>query len=389
MCRILYLNHNVKGRSTYHRCFSLAKELVLLGHEVTILTNSPTNRIRYHQYTEDKVKIVETPDLLWGSLRTGWDPLNVIRRCAYLKDKQYDLIHAFDTRPTVIIPALFYKKFKKNIPLVIDWSDWWGKGGAITLRPNKVLNALFSPIETFFEEYFRKFADYTTVASSLLQKRAIKLGIKVDKIVILPNGADIRNIFPSDKTKARKALNLPLDKNICIFPGFVLYDIQMVIDSFVYLHSRNPDSILILVGKFSKKVLRLYQAYVNTGDILIRENVPKKTLRLYLNSADVGLLPMADNLTNKARFPMKFGDYLATGIPVVTNKVGDVGNLVQKYKIGFLSQYSPKSIGDTILEIFRNPGKARKISTRGRLFAEKEFSWEFIARSVKSIYQSL
>ncbi len=389
MSRILYLNHNIKGRSTYHRCFLLAKELVLQGHELTLLTNSPTGRIKYREYSEDKVKIVETPDLLWGNLRTGWDPLNVIRRCAYLRDKQYDLIHAFDTRPTVIIPALFYKKFKKNIPLVIDWSDWWGKGGAITLRPNKALNTLFSPIETFFEEYFRKFADYTTVASNRLFDRAKRLGITKGKIMIIPNGSDIRAIYPSDKTEERRKLRLPLNVKICIFPGFVLYDLKMVLDTFLFVHSQNPRTMLILLGKYPKNIWKSYKSLINEGVILIRENADKQLLRLYLNASDVGLLPMANNLTNEARFPMKFGDYLASGIPLVTNNVGDVGKLVDKYKIGFLSRYTPNSMGNVILKIFRNPNKAKKIASQGLTFAKGKFSWKSVAKSVETVYQSI
>lgn len=386
---ILYLNHNVKGRSTYHRCFALAYELTLLGHNVTLLTNSPENRWKFSQYKEKQVAIVECPDLLWGSLRTGWDPVNIIRRCLYLKDKKYDLIHAFDTRPTVILPAFFYKKLVKNVPLFIDWSDWWGKGGAITLRPNKILNILFSPIETFFEEYFRKFANYSTVASRLLMKRIISLGIKPDAATIIPNVSDIRTIYPIDKKLARTKLELPQKTKICLFPGFVLYDLKMVLSAFLYVHSRNPDTRLFLLGEYPNNLDKPYQSLIEKGVIRIFGNINKKKLNLFLSASDVALLPLENNLTNQARFPMKLGDFLAAGIPFVTNNVGDTGYYVKKYKLGYITDYSAPSMGNKILWILNNQIKTDKYASHVRRFSREKFSWEIITKRLNSIYNKL
>jgi glycosyltransferase involved in cell wall biosynthesis len=389
MSKILFLNHNVIGKSTYHRCFCLARELVLFGHSVTLLTNSEKDRIKFKEYLKLGVQIVECPDLFWDSLRTGWDPVNMARRCLYLTDKQFDLIHAFDTRLTVIIPALFYLIFIKKVPLVIDWADWWGKGGAITLRPHKLLNRLFSPVETFFEEYFRKYADHTTVISTALYKRAKNLGLRAETISILHSGADTRTIYPVNKVHAREELGLPDNVKICVFPGFVLYDLKMVLDTFQYIHARNPNIILLLLGEYPKILLEPYQTFLDNNSIRIIGNVGKDKLRLYLSASDVALLPLSDTLTNRARFPMKFGDYLASGIPFVTNKVGDIGNLVEKYKLGFLVDYSASSMGEKILWIFDHPKEAEKISKRALRFARKKFSWEIVAQNLITIYHFL
>ena len=40
--RILFLNHNIIGRGTWWRCFHLARGLVCLGHDVTIIDRDPT-----------------------------------------------------------------------------------------------------------------------------------------------------------------------------------------------------------------------------------------------------------------------------------------------------------------------------------------------------------
>ena len=150
--KILILNHNIEWRGTFQRCYDFAKLLVDGGHEPTIVTNSSSERFRFDEYEFDKIRIVRSPDLFWGILRSGWDPVNALRRSLYLKGRRFDLIHAFDNRPTVIFPALALKQ-RLGCPLVSDWCDWWGRGGAITLRKNKIFNFLFAPVETYFEEH--------------------------------------------------------------------------------------------------------------------------------------------------------------------------------------------------------------------------------------------
>lgn len=70
-----------------------------------------------------------------GALRQGWDPVCAWRRRALLfrENKQYDIIHCLDTRLAVVLPALSYAR-KKQIPIVSDWIDWWGRGGLIKER---------------------------------------------------------------------------------------------------------------------------------------------------------------------------------------------------------------------------------------------------------------
>lgn len=385
---ILYLNHNVIWKSTFHRCFLLARELALLGHTTTIVTNSPTARLRFRSYTKEGVAIIETPDLLWGSLRTGWDPINCLRRYIYLRNYEFDIIHAFDTRPTVIIPALLYRIRHRETPLIIDWADWWGRGGAITMRSNKLLNALFAPVETFFEESFRSFADYTTVTSVKLRQRAINLGINPHKISVLYSGADTRTIYPVNQMMARKILNIPPHSHVCIFPGFVLYDIDVILKAFRKIYKHDSRALLILSGQYPHSLEASYKDLLKGDAIRYMGTVTREQLRTCLSAANIGLLPLKNNIANQARFPIKFGDFLAAGIPFVTNGVGDVGKLVKKYGLAVICKYDPSDIAKKVLSVFQKPTRFRLITQRARRFAENQFSWGVVAKQVLQIYEN-
>src|SRR6266576_279209 len=120
--KILFLNHNVVWKGGFFRAYHWGRHLRSFGHEVTILSISQSNYLRFTGSERDGITLVETPDLLWGRLRTGWDPWDTLLRMVYLLNKDYDIVHCVDSRPNVIIPGLMMKLLGKG-KLIIDWGD--------------------------------------------------------------------------------------------------------------------------------------------------------------------------------------------------------------------------------------------------------------------------
>lgn len=386
--KILFLNHNVIWKSTFHRCFQFAKRLVKEGHDITIVTNHPSSRLNFYYEVIDGVKVVKSPDTLWGQLRTGWDPLNALRRVVFLRKEKFDLIHAFDTRPTVIFPALFLKS-KLKIPLVIDWSDWWGRGGAIKLREPKWINTLFEPFETWFEEYFRKYADYTIVVSQLLFDRAKKLLNRNSNISIISNGADTSSINPIRSDFARKKLNLSKDFQICIFSGYVIYDIKILISALQLLDKEKFPVIFIFAGSTDNIFYRFGNNLIKKGKLKLVGHLDTQGMNTYLGAADIALLPLSDNLANKARYPMKFGDYLAAGKPVITNDVGIVGKMVKGRKLGRLCRYSDRSFSKEIKSLLADKKELKQFSNNCINVAINEVNYDIRVNSLVKVYKTI
>ncbi len=383
--RILMLNHNVIWKSAFHRCFQLGKRLYRKGHEVTIITNSPTSRFRIEELDIEGVHIVESPDLLWGQLRTGWDIWNTIVRMRYLRMRSYDIIHAFDTRPTVIIPALYFQK-RIGVPLIIDWGDWWGRGGAINLRKPWILNKLFEPVETHFEEYYKLKANVLTTVSAALRDRAIKLGISENSIEIIPNGSDTESIKPTTKVSARKLLGLSRTSYLLIFSSFVLYDLKFVLESFKKVLARIPETQLILTGEISPITSQIVGDFVRSGKVIQTGLLPRKKLAMYLSASDICLLPLSDTLTNRARYPGKLGDYVAASRPVVANPIGDIARHFQENRIGLLAKPNTEDFAEKIVHLLGDKTLRSELGNNARIFAEEKHSWEIYAQKLETIY---
>ena len=108
--KLLLLVFNQVGKGTYWRAFHWGRVLARWGHEVTLMATSREARFFFRVSHSAGLRLVETPDLLSGALRSGWDPWNTMKRIAWLGRENFDLVHAFEGRPVVLFPALFEKK---------------------------------------------------------------------------------------------------------------------------------------------------------------------------------------------------------------------------------------------------------------------------------------
>ena len=210
--RVLMIVHHRLWRAAY-RSRIIAEGLARRGHQVTFMVTANNERLRFQDYESDGVRIIETPDLTSGDLRSGWDPVGALRRHHWLRSQgnSFDVVHLFETRPATIFPGLALHK-RLGIPLVIDWIDWWGRGGIISVRRPWWYKLLFAGVETWFEEHFRTYADATTVISYGLARRAVDLGVPEETIHHIRNGSDLNTFKPRPIHEARSRLNLPLDR---------------------------------------------------------------------------------------------------------------------------------------------------------------------------------
>lgn len=379
------LNHNVIWRSTFFRAFYFARELVVRGHRVTIATISKDRIAKPRSSEIEGVTVVETPDLGVSLARTGWDPWDTIFRAAYFQRGDFDVVHGFDCRPVVLAPSLVMR-FGRGIPWVSDWADWWGRGGAISERESWIGRVAFAPFETFLEERFRWLAHHVTVTSRALEDRCLSLGIARDRVHYIPSGANVRTIQPRDRTECRTALRLSADAPIACFVGFVQYDLELVIRAFAVARKTLPAARLLLVGPEHRGARRLVSELGLANSVIDVGAQPFSEVSLFLGAADLLLMPMSDNLMNRARGPIKFGDYMAAGRAVLANPVGDMVEVFQTEDIGLLAPDSADAYGLAMVELLRDRPRTERLGETARRVAEKRLAWSRFAPKLEAVY---
>lgn len=384
--KLLFLNHNVAWSGTFFRAFQLASALAGGGYRVTVVTTSRTARLAPRRRLRDGVELIETPDLFWGRARTGWDPWNTLWRMFGLRAADFDAIHAFDSRPAVILPALYLAR-RGDLPLFLDWADWWGRGGAIEERPGRVVNRLVGGVETWFEEAFRTHALGTTVVSRALEQRAVGLGVDPATMLRFPNGCDREHIHPRERAGARSRLGLDAGARAIVHVGIVYpRDLRLLLDAVRLVQRRLAGARLVLLGNPRAPVAR----DVLAPDTLITPGfVDFDLLQAWLGAADCCVIPLSDTICNRGRWPGKVNDYLCAGRPVVMPRVGDAAEWIEAGRAGRTSAPDAESLAGALLALLERPDDAREAGARALSLAETRLAWPAVAGEVDAFYRRM
>jgi glycosyltransferase involved in cell wall biosynthesis len=381
--RVLMLVFNMVGKGTYWRAFHLARHLAQRGHQVTLMAMSRQHRLAFTTSEKEGVRLVEAPDMLWGILRSGWDVWESAARILWLHRQRFDLVHAFESRPTVLLPAL-YLKHVRHIPLIMDWGDWFGRGGAVEERPNALWRAVLRPVETFLEEGFRKHADGTLVICEALYRRAVSLGVSPETILKLRDGADVDSLRPLDMLASRRTLGLPNDVLLIGYLGAIFQrDAQLMAQAFDLIHTAQPRTRLLLIGYVNapvEQMLKAPQVVIRTGELDYAQ------LSLYLSACDICWLPYCNSGANRGRWPLKLNDYMAAGRPIVATAVGDVAEVMQKYEIGFLTEDTANALASSVLALLADLELRARFGRNARQVAEQTFAWHLRVAELETFY---
>lgn len=383
--RILLLTHAQYVTVALPKVIEYADHLNRAGHKVTLVATSKRNRFRPERFAENGVNYLISPSLLFGKFRHGADFFDSIVRYFCLRNERFDIIHAVDSRPTVIIPAILLKH-TKGIRLVLEWSDLFGDGGTVKERSNVLYQHTFGIIETFLEKNSRRFADGHLVISKYLFNRILKMGFQRKNVKIHRMGCDINKYQGLSKEVSREFLSINPNSKIFVYLGkLYLKDHKLLVESFVsFLQKTSKDVELFIVG--NNKPLR----FDLPPNIHYTGWVSEEECKSYVTAADICLLPLSLTKANIARWPSKVTDYIAAGKPVISTNVGDVGEIFNSNEIGILVKDSSKdSFMKAMLDILRDEKKWNFFGRNSQVYATENLDWNILVSKAVQFYQSL
>ena len=106
-----------------------------------------------------------------------------------------------------------------------------------------------------------------------------------------------------------------------------------------------------------------------------------------LIKCNFGIIFRGNNLISSVSSPLKFGEYLAAGLPVLINEgIGDTEEIILKYKIGVIIR--GKNYYEALNEMI-DLLKDKKIYSRCRETAVREFNIKDTFISYQIIYKGL
>jgi glycosyltransferase involved in cell wall biosynthesis len=390
--KVLMFTSVIDRVGTWYRAFNLAAALTRRGHTVTLVKGG-TQRLIPRRQVEAGVEIWNLPRL-WGSsffhrgTRMPWD---IVERASFQVFGHHDVAHAFTHHLNSMLPALAGRWLRPRTLVLGDRDDLWADGGLYGDGSGRSLvGALDYRFHSWTERGMGRWFHGMTVASDDLMRRVCADGAAPANVRKIINGCPIERIRPGDRRAARDKLGLPGDRPILLFIGVGQYDVDLILASLRLLKQSSPSlaPLTFLVGPNQELLRKLVAEDGLSEDVIATGFLSDEAIVPYLHAADVGLLPFADKPLNWARYPIKIGDYLAAGLPVITNFVGEMGRIVRTEQVGLATDSSPAAYAAGIVQMLSDPEALAGFRSRARPAAER-MSWDAAGVDLERFYLDL
>lgn len=385
--KILFINNNPEGKGTFWRCLGLANSLAKKGHQVTITCLQKRFLVLTIQREwRQGVEIIALPRVGGSGIKEL--PGHLLRAVYIIilsLRQNFDIVHTFNVASlTCGLPVLPLWLLKKahlgKYEIVVDWDDFWGKGGLTSLDKQ---GSLVEYLAGFMEAKIPLLADKVTVVSEEICRMAVRFGVKPSNVTKIINGSPVDTVEPLDKIMVRRKLKMGVKDKIICFPAAMTANLRFVLNSFELIYRKRADVKLILVNPLTVKEQKLVLASSAAKNITLAGFQSYDRYLLYLAAADVVLIPRSNHILDRCEFPSRLGDVMALSRPVVMNKSGDAWKIVVDNEIGLVTPVDdPQLFAEAILKIIDNPKLAKKYSVNARNTAVGKYSWDKISQSL-------
>lgn len=248
----------------------------------------------------------------------------------------------------------------RRVPYVLEIRDLWPRILAEmgTLSETSPIYRVLARLERFL---YRR-ADRIVVLAGGSRGPVEALGVPSERIVSIPNGADPDDFAPpAPWAELRARFGFDADELIAVYAGAhgVANGLDLVLDAAPALARSHPELRVVLVGSGPEKEALVARAHrEDLTNITFLDAIPKTDMPALLGAADIGLHVLADvPLFRYGVSPNKLFDYLAAGLPVVTNTPGEVAALVEAADAGLA--VPPAGLADGLAAVAAAPAEQR------------------------------
>jgi glycosyltransferase involved in cell wall biosynthesis len=385
---VLYIHQHFStpAGSTGIRSYEMARRLIARGHRVTMLCGSYKGACTgldaafTHGMRRGMVEGIDVIELdcayanAQGLLQRSMVFFKFALRSIWVALREpYDVVFATTTPLTAGIPGIA-ARWLRGKRFVFEVRDLWPElPKAMGVVTNPVILAGMSALE---------WASYRSAHRLIGLSPGIVAGITrhgVDAacVTLISNGCDME-LFASDARPWRPEGIAP-DALMAVYAGThgMANGLDALLDAAAELKKRGCEDIRILLigdGKL-KPNLAARAADEGLRHVVFHSPVNKERLAGLMKSTDIGL----QTLANVPAFyygtsPNKFFDYIASGVPVLTNYPGWVAELVQQHGCGIaVPPVDASAFADALMQMADDRATLAAMGTRASALARAEF----------------
>jgi len=388
--------------ATGTRSYEMARRLVSAGHRVTMICGAYEagdqatclNR-RVMEFEVAGIRVLRVPEL-YGN-RMGFTRRVIafgrFARTAtrLVKGLDADLVFATSTPLTVGIPGVKGSR-KLGVPFVFEVRDLWPE---LAIALGVVKNPVLKWYLRRLERNIYTAADRIIALAPGIRDGIQRAGYPGERIVLIPNSSDLDLFRPSDDKILDARFGSPDDFRL-VFTGAhgLANGLDAVLDAVAELKHRGVTGCrFIFIGQGGKRDALMKRSRNQDLDSMVTwlEPIPKDELARILPRMDVGLMI----LKNVPAFyfgtsPNKFFDYIASGLPVLTNYPGWVADLITQNRCGMaVPPDDPRAFAGAVVELRDHRERRRAMGRSARLLAESQFSRSALSDQLVAVLEGV
>jgi L-malate glycosyltransferase len=248
-----------------------------------------------------------------------------------------------------------------------------------------------TPAQKYIERRAYGLASAIVANAGAVKDQLLVEGVKDEKIVMIYNGLDLERLRPLQTgADALALLKLPCDGDYR-YVTIVANMLQTVKDHPTFLRAAKrvreivPDARFVVagLGHLTDKMRALASDLGIAGDVFFPGRVERIAELLSISNVCV-LSSIAEGFSNSIL------EYMGAARPVVVTDVGGAREAVTEGENGFLVKAGDDAaMAERIIELLRDPVRAREMGARGRRIVEEKFSTEAQIRNTERLYDRL
>lgn len=348
---------------------------------------------------------LDSINVKWYPLRYHKSPLifstfydifiGIFRCISIILFKRIDYIHAQTSVGGAIalpVARLFKKKFVYDINglLAEEYADAgiWKRDSVIFRIVNnfeKMIIFFANGIIPLSEKIARKI-----VNGSYVPYKKSKWNFQV-----IPSHVDMGRFILNDSKNVGIVQKYGLGKRfVLIYVGSIgtWYMLEEMLDFFKIMSEIISNSIFLILSHVDKEEIFsvVRKKNIGLGNIIVSECLPEEMPR-YLSTADAAIFFIKPVFSKEACSPIKFGEYLASGLPLVINKnVGDTEEIVKDNNVGVVVEnFTQENYKKAALSLKELIDKDKNLKHKCRETAQKFLSLEMSLERYKLLYKEV
>jgi glycosyltransferase involved in cell wall biosynthesis len=172
--------------------------------------------------------------------------------------------------------------------------------------------------------------------------------------------------------------------------------IKELIDAFAIFAKNKSKVCLYLIGDTLKRdtqlkqIQKIIEAHKLNSQVILTGHIHHNLIGNYLNKCDAFILTRNDNITSRAGFPTKLGEYFCFKKPVILTEVGDFGRYFKdKVNIVFAKPGNPKNIAKSMDYVYTNIRKSEQIGIQGHQWMLENIEYKIVANKLSIFLSSI